>query len=228
MAKYSRLSVLNEMINIGLVPVFYHHDPTITEHIIKACLDGGVRCFEFTNRGDGAFQVFSEIVNRFKDDDRLILGAGTIRDYSTAALFIQLGANFIVGPNFNSDVSKICNSYKISYCPGCASVNEIAEAEKSGVEICKIFPGSCIGGPNFIKNVLGPMPWSRLMPTGGVDVNKDNVTDWIKSGASCLGIGSSLFKKEIINNEDYSSITRMVISLIDWIKDARLGKNPIS
>lgn len=227
MAKYSRLKVLTEMINVGLVPVFYHPDPEITENVIKACLDGGVRCFEFTNRGDRAYQVFSEVATRLNIDSRLILGTGTVKESSTAALYLQLGANFIVGPNFDPDTARLCNIHKVAYSPGCATVNEITEAQAFGVEICKVFPGSTAGGPKFIKTIRGPMPSTLLMPTGGVEATQENVSAWISAGAVCVGIGSSLFKKEIIVNKNYSAITEMVASIIKWIKDARGGKDPI-
>jgi len=227
MATYSRLKVLTEMINVGLVPVFYHPDPDITENVIKACLDGGVRCFEFTNRGDRAYQVFSEVAIRLNKDHRLILGTGTVREASTAALYLQLGANFIVGPNFDPETAKLCNRHKVAYSPGCATANEITEAESFGVEICKVFPGSTAGGPKFIKSIRGPMPWSMLMPTGGVEATRENISAWINAGAVCVGIGSSLFKKDIIANKDYNAITEMAASIIKWIKEARGRKDPI-
>ena len=228
MAQYSRLKVLNKMIEVGVVPVFYHPDPDVTVKVIEACLDGGVQCFEFTNRGDRAYEVFSEVAKRLSNDSRLILGSGTIMDPATAALYLQIGANFVVGPNFNPDVARLCNARKVAYCPGCGTVNDICEAEALGVEICKVFPGQSTGGPSFIKNVLGPMPWSRLMPTGGVDATEESVTSWIKNGATCVGMGSSLFKKDIIESGDYSVLTEKVAAILEWIRAARGGKNPIS
>ncbi len=221
MSRYSRLEVLNNMMEVGLIPIFYHQDPELTTSVIKACLDGGVRCFEFTNRGDCAHEVFSEVEKSFKSDSRLILGAGTIIEPMTCGLYIQLGANFIVGPNLNSKVAYLCNRRKIAYSPGCGSVSEISQAEELGVEICKIFPGTSVGGQTFVKNVLGPMPWSRLMPTGGVDVTEDNINSWFKAGVACVGIGSKLFTKNVIDNKNYSVITERVISIISWIKKAR-------
>ena len=140
MAKYSRLKVLTSMIEVGMVPVFYHSDPQAAIRVIEACLEGGVRCFEFTNRGDGAHEVFREVALSFQKDDRLILGAGSVLDPATAALYIQLGANFIVGPVLNAEVARVCNRRKVAYSPGCGTLSEISQAEELGVEICKIFP----------------------------------------------------------------------------------------
>lgn len=228
MSQYSRLKVLTTLIETGLVPVFYHPDPEVAVNVIKACLEGGVRCFEFTNRGERAHEVFREIIASMTADPRLILGSGSIVEAGTAALYIQLGSNFIVGPNFNPEIGRLCNRRKIAYSPGCGSVSEISQAEELGVEICKIFPGSAVGGPEFVKDVLAPMPWARIMPTGGVDASEESVSRWIKAGAACLGMGSKLFPAEAIASGDYSQITQKVTAVLGWIKSARGGKTPIA
>jgi 2-dehydro-3-deoxyphosphogluconate aldolase / (4S)-4-hydroxy-2-oxoglutarate aldolase len=227
MAQYSRLKVLTTMIDTGLVPVFYHPDPVVTVNVIKACLEGGARCFEFTNRGDQAHEVFREVINQLKSDHRLILGTGSVIESGTAALYIQLGSNFIVGPNLNPDVARLCNRRKVAYSPGCGSATEISQAEELGVEICKIFPGSSVGGPDFVKDLLGPMPWARIMPTGGVDATEESVTNWIKAGVACVGMGSKLFPKDAIAAGDFSKITEKVKAVMGWVKVARGDKAPI-
>lgn len=227
MAKYSRLVVLTSMIEVGITPVFYHPDPQLAVRVVEACLDGGVRCFEFTNRGDGAHEVFREIVRCFQKDDRLILGAGSVLDPATAALYIQLGANFIVGPVLNPEVARVCNRRKIAYSPGCGSLSEISQAEELGVEICKIFPGAAVGGPGFVKDVLGPMPWTRLMPTGGVEPTQESLNAWFKSGVACVGIGSKLFPAEAIKAGNFAVITENVRQALGFIQEARSGKSPI-
>jgi 2-dehydro-3-deoxyphosphogluconate aldolase/(4S)-4-hydroxy-2-oxoglutarate aldolase len=228
MSQFSRLKVLTTMIETGVVPVFYHPDPDVAVNVIKACLDGGAHCFEFTNRGDRAHEVFLEIITRLKSDPRLMLGTGSVLEAGTAAIYINSGTNFIVGPNLNPDVARLCNRRKIAYSPGCGSVSEISQAEELGIEICKIFPGSSVGGPEFIKDLLGPMPWTRIMPTGGVDASEESVSRWIKVGAACLGMGSKLFPAEAIASGNYSQITEKMAAAIGWVKTARGNKNPVS
>jgi 2-dehydro-3-deoxyphosphogluconate aldolase/(4S)-4-hydroxy-2-oxoglutarate aldolase len=227
MAKYSRLKVLTTMIETGIVPVFSHSDPEVVINVINACVSGGVRCFEFTNRHDQAHEVFREVSKRTRVDDRVILGAGSILDPATAALYIQLGANFIVGPVLNLDVARVCNRRKVAYSPGCGSASEVSQAEELGVEICKIFPGGAVGGPGFAKDLSGPMPWSRLMPTGGVEPTEQSVTSWIKAGVACLGMGSKLFPPEVIAAGNLETITENVKQVVSWIQIARGGKPPI-
>jgi len=224
MSKYSRLKVLNTMIETGMVPVFYHPDIEVSTSVIDACAAGGTRCFEFTNRGDQAHEVFKELVNRVSSDDRVIIGAGSIIEPATAALYIQLGANFIVGPVFNPEVARLCNRRKIAYIPGCGSASEISNAEEMGVEICKIFPGGAIGGPGFVRDLLGPMPWSRLMPTGGVDTTEESISSWFKAGVTCVGIGSKLFPKETIESGNFAQITENINQVLGYVQKARSGK----
>lgn len=228
MAKYSRLKVLTTMIETGMVPVFYHPEAEIAIQVILACAQGGARCFEFTNRGDQAHEVFRQVALRLKSDERVIFGAGSILDAATAALYIQLGANFIVGPILNPEVARLCNRRKVAYSPGCGSASEISQAEELGVEICKIFPGGATGGPDFVKDVLGPMPWSRLMPTGGVEPTEESVTSWIKAGAACIGVGSKLFPQAVIASGDYAAITEKVRQVIAWVQLARGGQPPVA
>ena len=227
MAKFSRLKVLTTMIETGLVPVFYVDDPEVAAKTVTACLDGGARCIEFTNRGDGAHLVFAELLKRFHDNTDLILGAGSITDPYTADLYIQLGANFIVGPVLSAETARLCNRRKVAYSPGCGSASEISQAEELGVEICKVFPGEEVGGPEFIRSLRAPMPWVRLMPTGGVSIEKENIFAWIQAGAAALGIGSKLISRKMSADGDYTALTANVKQVLAWIREARRGVSVI-
>ncbi len=222
MARFKRLDVLNAMMASGLVPVFYHGEVETAKKVAKAVADGGARLLEFTNRGDFAHQVFSEL-SRWcgRELPDLILGAGSIVDPGTASLYIGSGAHFIVGPVLNPDVAKLCNRRKIAYLPGCGSASEVSQAEELGVEICKIFPGREVGGPAFVKALLAPMPWTNIMPTGGVEATRESIREWFAAGTACVGIGSNLITKERVDAGDFGAIARKTAEVLVWIREAR-------
>ena len=225
MARFSRLDVLNTTLNIGLVPIFYHAQVNVAKQVIGACAAGGAKVVEFTNRGDFAFQTFTALAHHFAETDSdLILGVGSIVDAPTAALYIASGANFIVGPVLNPEVARLCNRRKIPYIPGCGSLSEISAAEELGVEIVKLFPGGAVGGPGFVKAVMGPCPWTRLMPTGGVDTTEENIKAWFEAGVACVGIGSALIRKDWVATENFGAISDQVRQVLGVIKAVRENK----
>ena len=210
MARFSRIEVYNAILETGIVPVFYNPDVEIAKQVISACYEGGIRVFEFTNRGDFAHEVFAELSKWSKDAcPEMILGIGSIVDAPTASLYLQLGANFVVGPLLNPDVFKVCNRRQVAYSPGCATTTEIGMAQELGAEIVKIFPGGDVGGPSFVKNIKGPMPWSKIMVTGGVAPTEENLTKWFEAGVDAVGIGSNLFPKEVIQNKEWNKISEL-------------------
>ncbi|MDL2310146.1 bifunctional 4-hydroxy-2-oxoglutarate aldolase/2-dehydro-3-deoxy-phosphogluconate aldolase [Parabacteroides sp. OttesenSCG-928-B22] len=222
MAKFNKLQTLEAMRSTGMVPVFYHADIEIAQQVLKACYAGGVRVFEFTNRGDFAQDVFAALVKYAqKECPEMILGIGSIVDPATAALYLQLGANFIVGPLFNPEIAKVCNRRLIPYIPGCGSVSEIGFAQEVGCDVCKVFPAGNVGGPSFVKNVKAPMPWSMLMVTGGVEPTEENLTAWMKAGVACVGMGSNLFPKEVIAAGEWDKISALCRYALDIIEKVR-------
>lgn len=210
MAKFTRLQVYQTMVDTGIVPVFYHADTEVAKKVLKACYEGGIRVFEFTNRGDFAHEVFTELI-KWADSacPEMILGIGSIVDAPTAALYIQSGANFVVGPLLNPEIFKVCNRRQIAYSPGCATSSEIGLAQELGAEIVKVFPGGNVGGPSFVKNIKAPMPWSRIMVTGGVEPTEENLSAWFRAGVTCVGMGSNLFPKEVLKNGEWHKITEL-------------------
>lgn len=222
MARFSRLEVLNRVISEGIVPVFYHSDAGVTAQTAAACAAAGISSFEFTNRGDGAIETFKSLIQTCrKQHPDVILGVGSIVDEATAALFVAQGANFVVGPSFNPAVALFCNRRKIPYFPGCATATEISEAESLGVEIVKLFPCEAAGGPGFVKALLGPCPWTRVMPTGMETVNPQTLGAWFKAGVSAVGLGRALVQKEALEAGDYPAITRRATEIVGWVKAAR-------
>ncbi|MEQ6166107.1 bifunctional 4-hydroxy-2-oxoglutarate aldolase/2-dehydro-3-deoxy-phosphogluconate aldolase [Ekhidna sp. MALMAid0563] len=222
MARFTRIEVVLKMKETGMVPVFYHKDIDMCKEVLKACYAGGVRVFEFTNRGDFAHEVFAEL-NKFaeKECPEMILGVGSIIDGPTTALYLQLGSNFIVSPMMDEEMAKICNKRKVAWSPGCGSVTEIVKAHELGSEVVKIFPGSQVGGPAFVKGVRGPFPYASIMPTGGVSPDEENLKGWVEAGVHCVGMGSQLFPKDVLANKDFDAITNKCSEALAIIKRLR-------
>lgn len=221
MAKFDKIAVLQRMGATGIVPVFYHKDPEVAKQVVKACYDGGVRAFEFTNRGDFAHEVFEQVVKfAAVECPDMAVGVGSVVDPATAALFIQLGACFVVGPLFNPEVSRICNRRNIPYTPGCGTVSEIGAAQKTGCDLCKVFPGDVLG-PKFVKGLMAPMPWSKIMVTGGVEPTRENIAAWFAAGVFCVGMGSKLFPKDRVAASDWKYITDKCREALSYVAEVR-------
>jgi 2-dehydro-3-deoxyphosphogluconate aldolase/(4S)-4-hydroxy-2-oxoglutarate aldolase len=222
MARYDRLTVFNTIIDARLLPLFYEAEAGTAIKIADACTAGGALVLEFTNRGENALPVFIALNDYIqKANLPLILGVGSIVDGPTAALFIAHGANFVVGPVFNPEISNLCNRRKIGYIPGCATPSEISNAEAAGAEVVKVHPASTLGGPAFVKAVLAPMPWSKLMASGGVEPTRENIEAWFKAGAACVGMGGNLIRKDWVTTGNFSAIQDAVSSVVGWIKALR-------
>lgn len=221
MARFSRIHVALTMQQTGLVPVFYHPDLEVCKQVIRACYEGGIRVFEFTNRGDFAHELFGELVKFCaKELPDMIMGAGTVYDAATASLYMQLGANFIVQPVVKEDVALVCNRRKVLWAPGCGTLTEINRAEELGAEIVKMFPGFVLG-PEFVAAAKGPSPWTSIMPTGGVEPTRESLTKWFKAGVTCVGIGSQLFPRKVVDAQDWAAITAVVSEAMSIIKEVR-------
>ena len=219
MSRFTRIEVALKMKETGMVPVFYHKDAGVCKNVVKACYDGGVRVFEFTNRGDFATLVFAEL-NRWTIENcpEMIMGVGSVIDEGTAAMYLALGANFIVSPVIDEGTARVCNKRKVAWSPGCGSVTEINRAHELGAEVVKIFPGTQVGGPDFVKAVKGPMPWASVMPTGGVTPDENNLKAWFQAGVTCVGMGSQLFPGDVLKDENWNFITEKCAETLMIIK----------
>ncbi|MDF1549001.1 MAG: bifunctional 4-hydroxy-2-oxoglutarate aldolase/2-dehydro-3-deoxy-phosphogluconate aldolase [Bacteroidales bacterium] len=218
MAQYSRIEVATVMKQTGLVPLFYHPDVELGKKVLKACYDGGARLLEFTSRGDFAFEIFGEL-NKYaiKELPGMILGVGSVTDAAAASLYMQMGANFIVTPVLREDIAMVCNRRKVLWSPGCGSLTEIARAEELGCEIVKLFPGGTYG-PEFVKAIKGPSPWTSIMPTGGVSPTEENLKAWFSAGVTCVGMGSNLISKEVLVNQDFDLLKSNIQKALDIIQ----------
>ena len=222
MAQFSRIQVITQMKESGLIPLFYNSDINVAKKVLKSCYDGGARLLEFTSRGDFAHEIFQEL-NKYasKELPEMILGVGSITDGASASLYLQMGANFIVTPVLREDIAIICNRRKVLWSAGCGSLSEIAKAEELGCEIVKLFPGN-IYGPEFVKAIKGPQPWTSIMPTGGVSTDPENLKSWFEAGVVCVGMGSKLISKDIVLNKKYIELTQKVSKTLNIIKNHQI------
>ena len=217
MAKFHKIDTLGIIRSTGIVPVFYSADIELAKKVAKACYDGGIRAFEFTNRGDGAHRVFEQLMAFVRSEcPEMALGAGTILDAGTASLYIQLGADFLVSPCIVEDAIAVANRRGVPFTPGCGSVTEVVRAMELGCELVKAFPAGCVGGPDFIKNVLAPLPWAMLMATGAVEPTEENLGAWARSGVTAVGMGSRLFPKDALAKGDWQAVSELCRRCLQW------------
>lgn len=218
MSQFTRIEVASVMKETGLVPLFYHADIELSKSVLKACYDGGARLLEFTSRGDFAFEIFGAL-NKYAIAELpgMILGVGSVTDAAAASLYMQLGANFIVTPVLREDIALVCNRRKVLWSSGCGTLTEIAKAEELGCEIVKLFPGGTYG-PGFVKAIKGPQPWTSIMPTGGVSPTEENLMGWFDAGVTCVGMGSQLISKDILNNKDFEALKNNVAKVLQLIR----------
>lgn len=217
-----RLDIALMMRKVGVVPLFYHPDIDVCKEVISACYRGGMKLFEFTNRGEFAHETFGTLSKwAAQTMPDLQLGVGTVVDAGTCSLYIQMGARFIVSPLLNEEMARVCNRRKILWIPGCATASEISKAEELGAEVVKVFPGPTVGGAKFLKAYLGPCPWSNLMPSGGVAPEEQNLKEWFEAGAFCVGMGSQLITKKIIAEKDYRQLENTCASTLEIVERIR-------
>jgi len=221
MAQFSRIEVATTMKEVGMIPLFFNNDIELSKKVLKACYDGGAKLLEFTARGDFAHEVFGDLIKyTVKELPGMIMGVGSVSDAAQASLFMSLGANFVVTPLLREDIATVCNRRKVLWSAGCGSLTEIARAEELGCEIVKLFPGD-IYGPQFVKSVKGPQPWTSIMPTGGVSPTEENLKGWFDAGVTCVGMGSKLISKDILANEDFAELEMNVRKVLAIIKSLR-------
>ncbi|MHB1499652.1 MAG: beta/alpha barrel domain-containing protein [Candidatus Dormibacteria bacterium] len=221
MAPLTNLAVESQIVTTGLIPIFYQPDPAVVVDAVSACVAAGARAVEFTNRGEGAYRVFAAALGRLRNEaPTAMVGVGSIVDTATAALYIGEGASFVVGPYFRPEVAALCLSRGVVYIPGAATPGEIARAEAHGATMVKVFPARVLG-PGFVRDVLGPSPHSRLVPTGGVPATRQAVSEWITAGAIAVGIGTQLVPSHPTSPSDLGTLSDRVAKVLGWIAEAR-------
>ena len=215
MPAFSPEKILDLVTRHPIVPVFYHADAAHAQQIVQACYAGGLRVFEFTNRGDKALPVFSQLVQYVRANcPDMALGIGTILTAGDAERFIDAGADFVVQPVITVAVGEVCRKHGVPWMPAGSTLNEIYQATQLGADLVKVFPGNVVG-PGFIKAIKGPMPSLKLMVTGGVEPTSDSLDAWFKAGVTAVGIGSQLFSGD---SSDFGALQARIATLVEHVK----------
>ena len=206
----------------GVLPLFFHKDAEVSVEVMRALFEGGIRAIEYTNRGEAAFVNFKQMKEvRDKEMPEMMLGIGTIKNGEQARNFIEAGADYIISPGFVKEAADEANKAGLLYVPGCMTPTEIIVAEQYGCQFIKLFPGNLLG-PDFMSAIKELFPNLMFMPTGGVDLDKENISGWFKAGVRAVGMGSKLISKSLLEQKDYSkiaSMTKEVVEIISSIKN---------
>ncbi len=222
MASHSKADVLAAIRRNGVVPVFYHADIDTTREVARRLVAGGVSTIEFTNRGDGAIEVFADLIRWARRElPELVVGVGTVVDATTAGYVIDLGANFVFAPALSAEVAAVCNSRNIPYVPGCGTLTEIQTAYRLGSDFVKLFPAGSIGGPAFLSAIRAPCPWVQAIPTGGVEPTAQSIKAWFDAGAPAVGMGSKLLPADLVHSRDWAAVEERVVATVGAVAQAR-------
>ena len=222
MPTFSIDTIQQAMSTSGMIPVFYHPDVEIAKAVLDASYRGGVCVFEFTNRGENAFQVFGQLLKHAEQYPDLMLGIGTLMNADITKKYCEAGAHFIVSPILKPEMAPVCKHYNKLWVPGCATLTEIVTAKDLGAKVIKIFPGSVLG-PGFVSSIMPVVPGLQLMPTGGVEPTEANLSAWFKAGVVCVGMGSQLISKEIIETKNWAKLQQGVTDALAIVKKVRGG-----
>jgi 2-dehydro-3-deoxyphosphogluconate aldolase / (4S)-4-hydroxy-2-oxoglutarate aldolase len=214
----STLTIINTIIQQGLLPLYYNKEETVSVEILRAIYKAGIRAVEYTNRGEEAFQNFTKMLAvRNEEMPDLFLGIGTIKNIETAKQYINAGADFLISPGFVKEVADYAVSNNIFYAPGCMTATEIIAAENAGVLFIKLFPGNVLK-PEFMSSIKDVFPNLFFMPTGGVDATQESITAWFNAGVCAVGMGSKLISKKLMDEKDYNTIEQETLKVMTLIK----------
>ena len=216
--KFTKEELYAKLSEVPIMPLFNHSDLALSKAVVKACHDGGIKVFEYTNRGEGAALIFAELVKYIRQElPDMAIGIGTVFNAEEAEYFVGLDTDFIVQPILNPAVGAVCNKHKIAWMPGVMTISEIYNAQQAGADIIKIFPANVLGTA-FIKALKAPMPHAKVMVTGGVEPNEENLKGWFSAGVTAVGMGSQLFPKEVLASGNYQQIEEVVKKCVAMVK----------
>lgn len=214
-------AIIKRITEQGVLPLYYHPDAEVSVGVLKALYAAGIRAVEYTNRGEAALENFA-LLKETRDQElpEMLLGIGTIKKKKDAKAFIKAGADFIIAPGIIEEVAETVQKEDLLWIPGCMTPTEIIRAEEAGASMVKLFPGNLLG-PGFMSAIKELFPGLSFMPTGGVEVSKENLSGWFKSGVVAVGMGSKLITKEILEQKDYDTLvarTREAIALVNEVR----------
>jgi 2-dehydro-3-deoxyphosphogluconate aldolase/(4S)-4-hydroxy-2-oxoglutarate aldolase len=205
----------------GILPLYFYKDPEVSLEVLKALYRAGIRTVEYTNRGEAALQNFKKMRElcdaQLKD---MYLGIGTIKNGKIAQTFIDAGADFIICPGLVEDVAKVADENNLLWVPGCMTPTEIIRAETLGAKMIKLFPGNILG-PEFMSAIKTLFPDLLFMPTGGVDLDKENISRWLKAGVCAVGMGSKLVSKDLLEQKNYAKIEELANQALEILKSLK-------
>ncbi len=220
MKTYTPSEIISKMEKTGLIPVFNHNDADTAAEVLINSYEAGIRVFEFTNRGDNALEVFKHLSTIAAAREDLVLGIGTIWTPEMAGQFLDAGAQFIVSPALVPEIAHSMNKRKILWVPGCGTITEVNTAINLGAMLVKIFPGNVLG-PSFASAVKSVMPDVKLMPTGGVKPTAENLSDWFNAGVNCVGMGSQLFSRKLIEKAKFAELQEEIADVLSLLRSVR-------
>lgn len=205
----------------GILPLFYYKDAEVSVGLLRALYAAGIRAIEYTNRGEQALKNFS-VLRKACDEEMkdMYLGIGTIKNGEMAKAFIDAGTDFIVCPGLVKKVAEVADKHDMLWAPGCMTPTEIIKAEQLGAQLIKLFPGNLLG-PSFVSTIKELFPGLLFMPTGGVEVNRENLSAWFKSGVCAVGMGSKLVTKPIMENKQYDELTKLAKEALELVKTCK-------
>ena len=219
------MDIKNELLKLipqqGVLPLYFYKDADVSIEILKALYNAGIRAVEYTNRGEAALQNFKKMRVVCNEELKgMYLGIGTIKNGAMAQTFIDAGADYIICPGLIEDVATVADKNNMLWVPGCMTPSEIIRAENMGAKMIKLFPGNILG-PDFMSAIKELFPGLLFMPTGGVDLDKDNIAGWFKAGVCAVGMGSKLVSKNLLEQRDYAkieSLTRQAIEIVNSMR----------
>jgi 2-dehydro-3-deoxyphosphogluconate aldolase/(4S)-4-hydroxy-2-oxoglutarate aldolase len=213
--------VTDVIVQQGILPLYFHADETVSVEVMKAIYKAGIKAVEYTNRGEAALNNFKKMVAlRNAQMPGFLLGIGTIKNLEQAKTYHEAGADFMVSPGFVMEVAEYAKTNDLFYAPGCMTPSEIIAAENAGIKFIKLFPGNMLG-PEFLSSIKDIFPKLLFMPTGGVDVTKENIGAWFKAGVCAVGMGSKLISKGLMEQKDYTTIEKMTREVLEIIKSIK-------